>query len=163
MCRHTPVCITLFHFASLFVVSTSSWSSAWYIETPREYPPTFESIFPPQGLSLSIPFILTWSCYSRIKDRKESLISIIFSYVSSYLCKLLGFRAWEENLWLLLEDARVTDDYRFIMSSRQASPGTLQLHAHHWYRRHHKWSSCEPVSAQVGAFTGDLCQQHLAG
>ena len=58
MCRHTPVTITFSHFASLFLASTSSWSSEWYIEIPREYPPTFESFFPPQGLSLSLHFIV---------------------------------------------------------------------------------------------------------
>ena len=100
---------------------------------------------------------------SRIRDREVYQISIIFSYVSCYLWKLLGFTSWGEDHWHLSEDARVTDDSRDIMPTRKTSQGTLHLHAYHWYRSHHKVSSCQPVSAQAVAFTGDLGQQHLFG
>ena len=107
--------------------------------------------------------IYTYLRCSRIRDREEYRITIIFSYVSSYLWEILGFTSWGEDHWHLSEDARVTDDSSVIMPLRKASQGPLQLHAHHWYRHHHKWSSCEPDSSQAAAFTGDLYQQHLAG
>lgn len=73
------------------------------------------------------------------------------------------FTLWGKDYWHLLEDARGTDDDRFIMTSRQAVQGHLQLHTHNWSRGHHKQCPCEPYSAQAGAFTGSLHQQHLTG
>ena len=118
--------------------------------------------FPPSGTVPLGPLYTYFSC-SRIRDRQQSWISIIFSYVSSYLCKLLGLTSSGEYHWRLSEGARGTDDSRVILPSRHSSQRPLQLYAHHWYRHHHKWSSCEPDSAHAGAFTGELSQQHLSG
>ena len=88
----------------------------------EEYPPTFESFFPPQGLSLSIPFILTSDVGgSEIEKNLRFLYSPHIYHL--IFCKLLGFSLWGEDHWHLLEDARGTDDSRVIMTSRQEAQG----------------------------------------
>ena len=113
MCRHTPVPITLFHFASMSLNSTSSWFSAWYIETPREYRHTFESLFPPQGLSLSVHFILTSDVAGLEIER-----NLRFLY-SSHMYHLTCVNSWDS------EHEERTIDIFLRMIEVQMTPGSL--------------------------------------
>ena len=122
MCRHTLVPIILFHLDSVSLDSTSWWLYAWYIQTLREYPPTFESFFPPQGLSLSIPFTLTSDIGGSETEKNLRFLYSSHMYHPT-LWKFLGFTLRGETHWHLPEDTRGTDDSRVIMTSRQAAQG----------------------------------------
>lgn len=135
MCRHTPVPIILFRLASVSLASTSWWLYAWYIQKLREYPPTFESFFPPQGLSLSISFILTSDVGRSEIEKNLRFLYPLQKYHLTFF-KHLCFTLWREDQWHLPKDARGTDDTRVIMTSRQTVQGQPQFHPCHWSRGH---------------------------
>ena len=95
----------------------------------EEYPPTFESFFPPQGLSLSIPFILTSDVGGSEIEKSLGVLHYSHTYHLT-LCNLSGFTLWGEDHWHLPEDARGMDNSRVFITSRQAAQGHLQLHTH---------------------------------
>ena len=130
MCRHTLVPIILFHLDSVSLDSTSWWLYAWYIQTLREYPPTFESFFPPQGLSLSIPFTLTSDIGGSETEKNLRFLYSLQKYHLTFF-KYLRFTLWREDQRHLPKDARGTDDTRVIMTSRQTVQGHPQFHPCH--------------------------------
>lgn len=78
-----------------------------------EYPPTFESLFPPQGLSLSVPFILTSDGGGSEIER-----NLRFLY-SSHTYVLTSVYSWGSR-----REERTTDIFPRMLEA-QMTPGSL--------------------------------------
>ena len=66
-----------------------------------------------------------------------------------------------KEIILMMPEPQVTP--QIIMIPRQVAQWNLQIHPHHWSRRHHKWCSCEPYATHPGHSTPILHELHLAG
>ena len=66
-----------------------------------------------------------------------------------------------KEIILMMPEPQVTP--QIIMMSRQVAQWNLQIHPHHWSRRHHKRFSCEPYTTHPEHNTPIIHELHLVG
>ena len=130
------------------------------------------------NIDLSMPswyvWNLTWTDTHRQRERvtesvcergRNPLVVFFTSPLRNYLTfwKIFVFllSGQTKEIILMMPEPQMTP--QIIMIPMQVAQWNLQIHPHHWSRRHHKWCSCEPCSTQLWHSTLVLHELHLSG